>query len=115
MANATVADILMQADAAAMKFNGPINTAMAIEEPSQQVVDCIKSMRAKRTEIYRAAEADILASPELDAALAALRNATANLNEVAQVMTDVTKILNKATEFLGYGTDAVKAIKSVSS
>lgn len=55
----------------------------------------------------------ILNLPAMAQALDRLRTATTNLNGVAQQMVDVTAVLQKANKLLGFGTDAVNAIKSV--
>jgi hypothetical protein len=111
MANATVDDVVAQARLAASKFDGPIEVATAVQQPSPALVQSIADMADKQTEILQAAEQEILASPALDAALAALESATDKLDEIASVMTDATAIVNKVTSLLGYGTDAVNALQ----
>lgn len=114
MANeATTDDILRQSDLAAAEYNAPIGKLGAIEEPSKEQEKRLKEFRDKRAEIRREARKKILGSAELDEALKRLKAATKNLNDTAKQMPNATAILKKANKFLGHGTDAVNAIKSV--
>jgi len=108
-------DIVREARAAALAFSEPIQTAMSVQSPSDALVEKIKEMGRKQSEIYAAAHDEILASRELDEALALLEAATQSLMETASVMKTGTAILRKANTLIGFGTQAVNAIKSVTS
>ncbi len=110
---ATVADVVAQAQLAAGRFDGPIKAGTAVQQPSPELVQSIADMGNKQAEILQAAEKQILASPAFDAALAALKTATNNLNDTAKTMITATAIVNKANSLLGFGTDAVSAIQKV--
>jgi hypothetical protein len=109
----TVADIVAQAKLAAGKFDDPINAGTAVQQPSPKLVQSIADMGNRQTDILQAAAQKILDSPAFDAALAALKTATDNLDSTAKVMTNATAIVNKVNSLLGYGTDAVTAIQKV--
>lgn len=110
---ATVKDIVNEAKAAAGQFDSPIKIGAAVPKPSKALTDSLIAMANKQTDIHEAAEQEILESPALNAALAALRSATGKLTTTAAIMTNATAIVTQASTFVGYGTDAVKAINSV--
>jgi hypothetical protein len=110
---ATVAEVVAQARAAAAEFDGPIRTGAAVQNPSPALVQSITDMGKKQADILREAAKQIAQSPALDAALANLNTATAHLQQTAAVMTNATAIVNQVNKFLGFGTDALNAIKSV--
>ncbi len=111
--NLTSNDIVTQARAAANEFNGPIQKLGNIQQPNQGEISCLTRMQDKQAEIMEQAAKQILNLPAMAQALDRLRTATTNLNGVAQQMVDVTAVLQKANKLLGFGTDAVNAIKSV--
>lgn len=110
---ATTGDIVLEAQAAADQFDGPIAKLGEIQEPTLDEIQCLQRMLDKQADIMTEAAKNILDSPGLNEALARLQAATTNLKTVAQNMPNVTEVLKKANKFLGYGTDAVNAIKSV--
>jgi len=114
-ANVTSDQIVDQATAAANEFNDPIEKLGSVEEPNQAQRDCLRRMQGKQAEIMEEAAKQILDLPVMAQALDRLRTATTNLNEVAQQMVDVTAVLAKANKFVGFGNDAVNAIKSVTA
>ncbi len=110
---ATVASIVAQAKLAAAKFDGPIKVASAIEQSSPELAQSTSAMANMRTEILRAAEQQMPASPAFDAALAVLKTATDNLDAIAKVMTNATSIVTKVDSLLRYGTKTVSALKAL--
>jgi hypothetical protein len=112
-ATATTAQIVAQAKAAAAEYDGPIQRGTAVEQPSSELVQNIIDMGKKQAEILNEAAKQIDESGALDAALAGLVTATQKLKQTAAIMVDATTILNKINKFLGYGTDAANAVKSV--
>jgi flagellin-like hook-associated protein FlgL len=112
---ATVDDIINQRNAAASVFDDRIKAALALQQQGATGLEQrIDDFGDKEGEIMSQARGDILANANFQAALALLQTATTNMNVVAANMTTVTNILNNAATFLGYGTDVVNAIKSVS-
>ena len=114
-ANVTSDDIVNQAQAAADEFNRPIETLGSVEEPNLAQRNCLKRMQRKQAEIMEEAAKQILNLPVMAQALDRLRTATTNLNSVAQQMVDATAVLKQANKFVGFGTEAVNAIKSVTA
>ncbi len=110
---ATTGEIVQEAQAAANQFNGPIATLGAVQVPTPAQEQCLHKLQNKQADIMAEAAKVILDSPALVQALARLQTATTNLKTVAQHMPNATAVLQRANQFLGYGTDAVNAVKSV--
>ncbi|WP_428671105.1 hypothetical protein [Reyranella sp.] len=112
MANeVTVADVVVQARKAAEAFDGPRMAAMAIQEQSPAFESHIAAMASMQDDILAAATEYVADGPDLEAALAALKAVTDRLNATAAVMTNATSILSKANALLGYGSEAVSALR----
>lgn len=112
---ATVDDIINQRNQAAGILDGQIKSALAMQQQGALGLDQrIDDLGDREAEIMRQARSDILANANFQAALALLQTATTNMNNVAANMTTATTFLNNAATLLGYGTDVVNAIKSVS-
>jgi hypothetical protein len=111
----TVNDILIARNDAASAVDAQLTTTGNLQKPGDggKMIPSIKRLQAKKTEIMTQACTDILDHADLDAALTAMQTATNSMNTVAKNMTTVTAVLNKINEFLGYGTAAVNALKSI--
>jgi hypothetical protein len=109
MPDATLADIVSQAEEAAGKFAGPIQKAEAIEKPSFALRACL---RTRQFEIRTAAQGMIFDGPALGAALANLKKATTDLGTTANAMTDPQTIVDNTGRLLSFGAIALGAIES---
>jgi hypothetical protein len=106
----SVTDVVAQAKLAAGKFAGPIKIGIAVQQPSPVLLQCVSAMVGKQAEILMAAS-ELTDRPDLDVALVALKTATDNLDKTANGMADATTIVDNVGSLLGYGTDAVKALR----
>ena len=79
------------------------------------IIAALAKIHAKRKAVADEAAKNILASADLDTALGILTQATKDLNTTAKVMTTVTGVMTNLAKYLGYGTDALNGLKSVTT
>jgi hypothetical protein len=112
MANAN--DIIIAKNAAVKAVDDQIAVTSQLQQGGGgQVDNALNDLMAKKTALENEAVTNLIANPDFDAALKVMQGATKNMNDTAQVMKTVTGVITNVSKFLGFGTDAINAIKSL--